>query len=65
MIELHLNNIIIGYGNTFSTHVNSNIIIHGHIIINKFKPPIYIYLKTGCLNTSNPNRFRIIYHFYI
>ena len=36
MIELQPNNIILGYGSTFSTYVNSNIIVHGHIIINKF-----------------------------
>lgn len=65
MIELQSNNIILGHGSTFSTHVNSNIIVHGYLIINKFKPPIYIYLKTGCLNTSDCNRFRIIYHFCI
>ena len=36
MIELQSNNIILGHGNTVGTHMNSNIIIHGHIIINKF-----------------------------
>lgn len=35
MIELQPNNIILGHGNAFSTHVNSNIIVHGHIIINE------------------------------
>lgn len=33
-IELHLNNIILGYGSTFNTHMNSNIIVHNHIIFN-------------------------------
>ena len=37
MIEAQSNNIILGHGNTFSTHMNSNIIVHGHIIINKLK----------------------------
>lgn len=36
MIELQSNNIIIGHGSAFSTHVNSNIIIHGYLIINNF-----------------------------
>ena len=35
MIELQPNNIILGRGNAFSTYVNSNILVHGHIIINK------------------------------
>lgn len=42
-----------------------NIVVYGYLTINNFKPPIYIYLKTGYMNTSNCNRFKIIYHFYI
>lgn len=37
IIELQPNNIILGHGNAFSTHINSNIIDHGYIIINKLK----------------------------
>ena len=45
MIELQPNNIILGYGNVFSTYVNSNIIDHGHIIINEDKYPIYFLFQ--------------------
>lgn len=41
-IELHSHNIILGCGSIFNTHVNSNIIVYGHIIINT---PIYSFFK--------------------
>lgn len=65
MIELQSNNIILGHGNTFSTHMNNNIIVHGHIIINNFNTPIYFSLYGWCLNPSDCKGFRKFYHFYI
>lgn len=47
MIELQSNNIILGHGSTFSTHMNSNIIVHGHIIINDLNPLYIFILRLG------------------
>lgn len=43
--ELQLNNIILGCGGVFSTHTNTNIIVHGHIIIN-YISLLYIFFTT-------------------
>lgn len=47
IIELHSHNIILGYGDTFNTHVNSNIIVHGYLIINNINTLYIFILRLG------------------
>lgn len=65
IIELQPNNIIIGHGSTFSTYINSNIIDHGHIMINNFNTLYTLSFNESSVNLSNCNRFRKFYHFCI